>query len=108
MFMVDVVPPSRCYNLFYFVVVILLPHGWCYSLLFFYVLADVFPYFAVTDGIATIFGRCCAKWWCITIVFVAFLAAVIAKVAYDIASKFDDCVWQMLLPGGCYYCHFSW
>ena len=44
------------------------------------------PYFVVTDGTATIFGRCCAKWWCITVVVVAFLADVIANVADGIAT----------------------
>ena len=66
------------------------------------------PYIVVTDGIATIFGRCFAKWQCTTIVVVAFLADVIAKVADDIATNFDGYVWQMLLPGGCCYCHYSW
>ena len=37
-------------------------------------------YLFVTDGIATIFGLCCAK-WCTTVVVVAFLADVVAKLA---------------------------
>ena len=105
MFVVDVVPPGRCYNLFSFIVVMLLPQGRCYSLLFLYILADVLPIFVVTDGIATIFGRCYAKWWCTSVVVVAFWADVIAKLAYVIATKFDSYVlagviarWLLLLP----------
>ena len=56
------------------------------------------PYFGVTDGIATIFGRCCANWWCTTIVVVAFLADVVAKMADGIATilmvTFGSCCCQ--------------
>ena len=54
------------------------------------------PYFVVTDGIATIFSRCCANWWFTTIVIVAFLANFAAKVADGIATIL------MAMFGRCY------
>ena len=87
-----------CYNLFSFIVVMLLPQCWYYSLLFLYVLADVLPLFVMTDGIATFFGCCdvdCigrsyAKWWCTTDRNCCILADVIAKVAGVIVTVGDS------------------
>ena len=76
----------------------LLPQGRHCSLLFLSVLADVLPFFVVTDGIATVLLWYLLEWqmlcWVVdvvtTVVIVAFWADVIAKVADVIATIFSS------------------
>ena len=50
----------------------------------------------MTDGIATIFGLCCAKWCTPVVVVVFFLADVVAKMAIVLALfVFGRCYFQV-------------
>ena len=103
----------RCCNLFYTVVVMLLPPGCCCSLLFCIYWQMLLPYLFCDWWYCHNFGLCCAK-WCTTVVVVAFWQMLLPKwlmvlslfvfgrcycqVAVVVATTVYSSSWQMLLP----------